>query len=98
MLKWIADGKPVKFLIPIAVGEDSIAFPRRSVKAGVDRTHNLCPNPGKPLIPGQPAGEHDVQLCIDLPPVSNGHGPFFRQLPGRQVERLGQGHGVGEDR
>ena len=36
MLKWIADGKPVKFLIPIAVGEDSIAFPRRSVKAGVD--------------------------------------------------------------
>ena len=98
MLKWIADGKPVKFLIPIAVGEDSIAFSRRSVKAGVDRTHNLCPNPGKPLIPGQPAGVHDVQLRIDLPPVSNGHGPFFRQLPGRQVERLEQTHGVGEDR
>ncbi|MBR2700352.1 MAG: hypothetical protein IKE76_17365, partial [Clostridia bacterium] len=37
----------------------------------LQRTHNLCPNPGKPLIPGQPAGEHDVQLCIDLPPVSN---------------------------
>ena len=50
------------------------------------------------LIPGQPAGVHDVQLRIDLPPVSNGHGPFFRQLPGRQIERLGQGHGVGKDR
>ena len=36
MLKWMADGKPVKSLIPIAVGEKSIAFPRRSVKAGVD--------------------------------------------------------------
>ena len=36
MLKWMTDGKLVKSLIPIAVGEDSIAFPRRSVKAGVD--------------------------------------------------------------
>ena len=85
-------------MIPIAVGEKSIAFPRRSVKAGVNRTHNLCPNPGKRLIPGQPAGIHDVQFRIDLSPVSNGHGPFFRQLPGRQVERLEQTHGVGEDR
>ena len=42
MLKWIADGDPMKLLIPIAVGEKSIAFPRRSVKAGVDRTHKLC--------------------------------------------------------
>ena len=85
-------------MIPIAVGERSIAFPRRSVKAGVNRARNPCPNPGKQLIPGQPAGEHDVQFRIDLSPVSNGHGPFFRQLPGRQVERLGQGHGVGKDR
>ena len=36
MLKWMTDGRPVKPVIPIAVGEDSIAFPRRSVKAGVD--------------------------------------------------------------
>ena len=36
MLKWVADGRPVKPDIPIAVGEKSIAFPRRSVKAGVD--------------------------------------------------------------
>ena len=48
-------------MIPIAVGERSIAFPRRSVKAGVNKARNLCPNPGKQLIPGQPAGEHDVQ-------------------------------------
>ena len=34
MLKWITDGKPIQSLIPIAVGEASIAFPRRSVKAG----------------------------------------------------------------
>jgi hypothetical protein len=32
----MTDGRPVKSVIPIAVGEDSIAFPRRSVKAGVD--------------------------------------------------------------
>lgn len=98
MLKWMADGRPVKPLIPIAVGEDNIAFPRRSVKAGVKRTHKLCPSPGKWLIPGQPAGVHVVQLRVDLPPVSNGHGPFFRQLSGRQVERLKQAHGVGKDR
>ena len=36
MLKWVTDGEPEQPLIPIAVGEDSIAFPRRSVKAGVD--------------------------------------------------------------
>ena len=40
MLKWLTDGRPVKPVIPIAVGERSIAFPRRSVKAGVDRTRN----------------------------------------------------------
>lgn len=61
MLKWMTDGRPVKSVIPIAVGERSIAFPRRSVKAGVNKARNLCPNPGKQLIPGQPAGEHDVQ-------------------------------------
>ena len=36
MLKWVTDGKALKPVIPIAVGEDSIAFSRRSVKAGVD--------------------------------------------------------------
>ena len=36
MLKWMTDGKTLKIVIPIAVGEDSIAFPRCSVKAGVD--------------------------------------------------------------
>ena len=30
MLKWMADGRRMKLLIPIAVGEKSIAFPRRS--------------------------------------------------------------------
>ena len=83
---------------PIAVGERSIAFPRRSVKAGVNRTRSLRSGYGKLLILGQPAGVHDVELRIDLPPVSNGHGPFFRQLPGRKVQRLEQAHGVGEDR
>ena len=73
MLKWEADGRPVKPDIPIAVGEKSIAFPRRSVKAGVDRRHDLCPNHGKQLIPGQPAGVHDVQLRVDLSPVLDGH-------------------------
>ena len=98
MLKWIADGDAKKLLIPIAVGEKSIAFPRRSVKAGVDRTHKLCSSSVRPSIPGQPAGIHDIQLRADLPPVSSGHGSFFRQLPGRQIERLGQRHGVGKDR
>ena len=77
MLKWMADGRRMMLLIPIAVGERSIAFPRRSVKAGVDGTHDLCPNPGKRLIRGQPAGIHDVQLRIDLPPSSNGSVHFF---------------------
>ena len=36
MLKWMTDGKLEQLLIPIAVGEDSIAFSRRSVKAGAD--------------------------------------------------------------
>ena len=36
MLEWVADGRPEQLLIPIAVGEDSIAFPRCSVKVGVD--------------------------------------------------------------
>ena len=27
----------------------------------------------------QPAGVHDVELGVDLPPVFDGHGPFFRQ-------------------
>ena len=49
-------------------------------------------------IPGQPAGVHDVLFRADLPPASDGRGPFLRQLPGRQAERLGQGHGIGKDR
>ena len=36
MLKWMTDGKALKPVIPIAVGENSIAFPRCSVKAGID--------------------------------------------------------------
>ena len=36
MLKWVADGRPAKPVIPIVVGEDSIAFHRRSDKVGVD--------------------------------------------------------------
>mgnify|MGYP006900618202 CR=1 FL=1 len=46
----------------------------------------------------QPAGIHNGQFRVDLPPVSNGQGPFFRQFPGCQVERLSEAHGVGEDR
>lgn len=32
----MTDGMSEQLLIPIAVGEDSIAFPRCSVKVGVD--------------------------------------------------------------
>ncbi len=35
MLIWMTDGKALKPVIPIAVGKGSIAFSRRSVKAGV---------------------------------------------------------------
>ena len=41
MLKWQTDGKALKPVIPIAVGERSIAFPRRSVKAGVNRARTF---------------------------------------------------------
>ena len=66
-------------------------------KLGADRTHNLCPNVGKRLISGLPAGIHAVSLRIDLNPVTNRHG-LLHQLPGRQIERLEQAYGVGEDR
>ena len=78
--KMVTDWVLIQPLIPIAVGRRSIAFPWRSVKAGVDRAFNLCPNPGKRLILGQPAGVHDDQLRVDLPPVPNGHGPFLLSL------------------
>ena len=47
---------------------------------------------------GESAGVHDVQFRVNLPPVVNGHGPLFRQLPSRQIQRLGERHGVGKDR
>lgn len=73
MLKWMTDGEALKPVIPIAVGEDSIAFPQCTFKAGVD-LHLLAGKlPGKLLIPGQPAGMHDVQLRVDLSPVLDGH-------------------------
>ena len=97
MLKWTTDGDAKKPLIPIAVGGKSIAFPRRSVKADVDRARVLRTGSGRSSIPSQSAGIHDIQLRVDLPPISNGHGPFFRQLPGCQIERFGQRHGVGKD-
>ena len=43
MLKWGTDGRPTKVLIPVTVGTISIAFSRRSVKAGVERTLSLRP-------------------------------------------------------
>ena len=43
MLKWGTDGRPMKVLIPVTVGTISIAFSRRSVKAGVERTLSLRP-------------------------------------------------------
>ena len=43
MLKWGTDGRPMKVLIPGTVGTISIAFSRRSVKAGVERTLSLRP-------------------------------------------------------
>ena len=75
-------GESAQHLIPIAVGEDSIALPRRSIKAGVNIMCILRSRPGQTLIPGQSAGVHDVQLRVDLPPVSDGR-VFFRQLSGR---------------
>ena len=77
----------MKVLIPVAIGAIaiSIAFSRRSVKAGVERTLSL--RPGR-SIAAQPAGIHNGQFRVNLPPISNGQGPFFRQFPGRQVERL----------
>src|SRR5699024_7200640 len=35
MLKWGTGGRPMKVLIPVAAGTISIAFSRRSAKAGV---------------------------------------------------------------
>ena len=43
MLKWGTDGRPMKILIPVTAGAISIAFSRRSVKAGVERTLSLRP-------------------------------------------------------
>lgn len=43
MLKWGTDGRLMKVLIPVTVGTISIAFSRRSVKAGVERTLSLRP-------------------------------------------------------
>ena len=91
-------GMPEHPLIPIAVGETRIAFPRCSVKAGGDPARNRHPDRSKLLIPGQPAGIHDVQFRINLPPIPNGQGSFFHQFTGRQIECLEQTHGVGEDR
>ena len=71
---------------------------RRSVKAGVNRTHSLCPNPGKRLIPGQPAGAHDVLLPIDLAPSCKRAWSFFSSVPGRRTECFSEAYGVGEDR
>ena len=52
MLKWMTDGKLVKSLIPIAVGEDSIAFPRRSVKAAVFKIFCKRANCDRQMISG----------------------------------------------
>jgi hypothetical protein len=42
MLKWDIDGeRRIDYLIPIAVGENRIAFSRRSVKAGGNRNARL---------------------------------------------------------
>ena len=54
-------------------------------------------SPGWSVV-AQPARIHNGQFRVDLPPVSNGQGPFFRQFPGRQVERLSEAHGIGKDR
>ena len=43
MLKWGTDGRPMKILIPVTVGAISIAFSRRSVKAGVERVLSFRP-------------------------------------------------------
>ena len=67
MLKWTTNGEAKKPLIPIAVGGKNIASPRSSAKAGVDRTRVLRSGSGRPSIPGQPAGIHDIQLRADLP-------------------------------
>ena len=43
MLKWETDGRPMKVLIPVTVGAISIAFSRRSIKAGVERVLSFRP-------------------------------------------------------
>lgn len=97
MQKWMAEGMTEKLLIPIAVGENSIAFPRRSGKAASIDDSPQCFCPAVSLIPGQPARVHDIQLRIDLPPVSDGSGPCFRQSPCYKIQRLGESHGIGVD-
>ena len=41
-------------------------------------TSNECSASGR-LVAAQPARIHNGQLRVDLPPVPNGQGPFFRQ-------------------
>ena len=98
MLKWIADGDPMKLLIPIAVGEKSIAFPRRSVNAGVDRTHKLCFSSVRPSIPGQPAlhgGPQRRGARAGGGPLSGGGAPAPPERRGDPGERAGVSEGNG---
>ena len=54
-----------------------MAFPRHSVKTGVDRTRALRSGSGQSSIPGQPAGIHDIQLHAGLPQFRTGMVHFF---------------------
>ena len=64
---------------------------QRAANEGSDSRHRRS-------LAAQPARIHNGQSRVGLPPVSNGQGPFFRQFPARQVERLSEAHSVEKDR
>ena len=72
-----------------------IAVP--SVPSRLASSERSASGPGR-SVAAQPARIHNGQSRVGLPPVSNAQGPFFRQFPARQVERLSEAHSVGKDR
>ena len=74
------------------------AFPRRSVKAGIDRTHKLCFSSVRPSIPGQPAlrgGPQRRGARAGGGPLSGGGAPAPPERRGDPGERAGVSEGNG---
>ena len=74
------------------------AFPRRSVKAGVDRTHKLCFSSVRPSIPGQPAlcgGPQRRGARAGGRPLSGGGAPAPPERRGDPGERANVSEGNG---